>query len=76
MDCKNPPRTLIGAEIGIPLSPIFGVEGGVAVETSRGPRGRLGAFGGGSVGPGGKVTVCQYKLLSNTVIGVVDDEHF
>ena len=68
--CKNPPKSVISTEFGVPLIAIGpfgagpGIEGGAGFSSDGG-----GAFAGGTMGVGGKATVCYYWLVSNTQKG-------
>jgi RHS repeat-associated protein len=56
--CENPPMRFVSGEFSIPiLWGIFGIEGGISIDT------RSGEFGpslGGNIGYGGKATACLY----------------
>jgi RHS repeat-associated protein len=67
--CSNPPKKLLGGEIGfgIPFVPVLGWEGGGAVDLGgSGLSGTIG--GGGGVGPG-KATACYYWLSKSQYTG-------
>jgi RHS repeat-associated protein len=62
--CKTPPTYLFAPEFGTPIIGVFGAEAGAGFSHQGG-----GAFVGGTIGVGGKATVCYYWLVSNTVRG-------
>jgi len=65
--CKNAPENLIGAELGLSVRPLLGLEGGVAFDMA-GEAGASPSIGGGpgrGAAAGLKATVCYYRLTSS-----------
>jgi hypothetical protein len=67
--CSNPPKNLLGVELGVPIYGPFGGEGGLAFDTGGG--GASATYGAGG-GVGAKLTVCYYKLIKSQYKGSED----
>ena len=67
--CSNPPKRLLGGEIGfgVPFIPVVGWEGGGAVDL--GGSGFSGSIGGGGGVGIGKATACYYWLSKSQYTG-------